>query len=190
VTNLALIGVAGPEDSKIQCEGTAGFYFWQLIPGNLTISNLLFSNCGGEIVNGQPCGALILDTVLHLNMTNVIVENSTGYGLLGYNLLGNSLITGSVFRHNRATKDCVGGNTWLYYSNCPNFDVTNFLMINSSKFLFGNESYLQFRSLGSGGLNFAMNCTNVHVNATNLTLYGNEGYFGGNAHFYFMLFIL
>jgi len=100
VTNLALVGVAGPEDSKIQCEGTAGFYFWQLIPGNLTISNLLFSNCGGEIVNGQPCGALILDTVLHLNMTNVIVENSTGYGLLGYNLLGNTLITGSVFRYN------------------------------------------------------------------------------------------
>jgi len=33
VTNLALIGVAGPEDSKIQCEGTAGFYFRQLIPG-------------------------------------------------------------------------------------------------------------------------------------------------------------
>ena len=67
VTNLALIGVAGPEDSKIQCEGTAGFYFRQLIPGNLTISNLLFSNCGGEIIEGLPCGTLILDTVLHHN---------------------------------------------------------------------------------------------------------------------------
>jgi len=33
-----------------------------------------------------------------------------------------------------------------------------------------------------------LNCTNVHVNATNLRLYGNEGYFGGNAQFYFMLF--
>jgi len=73
VNNLALIGVAGPEDSKIQCEGTAGFYFRQLIPGNLTISNLLFSNCGGEIIEGLPCGTLILDTVLHLNMTNVLV---------------------------------------------------------------------------------------------------------------------
>jgi len=103
VTNLALIGVAGSEDSKIQCEGTVGFYFWQLIPGNLTVSNLLFTNCGGEIIEGLRCGAVILDTVLHLNMTNVIVKNSTGYGLLGYNLLGNSLITGLVFRNNRAT---------------------------------------------------------------------------------------
>jgi len=115
VTNLALIGVASPEDSKIQCEGIAGFYFQQLIPGNLTISNLLLSNSGGEIVEGLPCGALILNTVLHLNMTNVIVENSTGYGLLGYNVLGDSFLTKSVFRRNRATQNCVGGNTFLLW---------------------------------------------------------------------------
>jgi len=187
VTNLALIGVAGPEDSKIQCEGTAGFYFWQLIPGNLTISNMLFSNCGGEILEGL-CGALILNTVLHLNMTNVIVENSTGYGLLGYNLLGNSLITGSVFRYNRATQECVGGNTWFHYSNCPSLDIATSLEIDSSEFLFGYQPHLQFLAGDSGGLNFFMNCTNVHVNATSLTLYGNQGIFGGNAHFYFMLF--
>ena len=187
VTNLALIGVAGPEDSKIQCEGPAGFYFRQLIPGNLTISNLLFSNCGGDIAEGS-CGALILDTVLHLNMTNVIVENSTGYGLLGYNILGNSFITGSVFRYNRATQDCLGGNTWFYYNNCPKLDTATSLVIDSSELLFGYQPHVQFRTLGSGGLNFAMNCTNVHVNATNLRLYGNEGYFAGNAQFYFMLF--
>ena len=43
-------------------------------------------------------------------------------------------------------------------------------------------------SLGSGGLNFLMNCTNVSVHTTNLTLYGNEGYFGGNMYHYFLLF--
>ena len=45
VTNLALIG-DDPEDSKIQCEGPAGLYFKQTIQCNLTISNLMFSNCG------------------------------------------------------------------------------------------------------------------------------------------------
>jgi len=188
VTNLALIGMASPEDSKIQCEGAAGLYFWQLIPGNLTISNLLFSNCGGEIVEGLPCGALILDTVLHLNMTNVIIENSTGYGLLAYNALGNSFLTKSVFRHNRATLDCVGGNTWFSYSNCPNLDISTSLVIDSSKFLFGHEPHMQFHCIGSGGLSFFMNCTNVYVNASNLKLSGNDGYFGGNAQFCFMLF--
>ena len=33
-----------------------------------------------------------------------------------------------------------------------------------------------------------MNCTNVHIIATKLGLYNNDGYFGGNAQFYFFLF--
>ena len=186
-TNLALIGV-GSEDSKIQCEGHAGLYFKQMIHGNLTISNLTFSNCGAESADGLPCGALVLDTVFDLNLTNVIVENSTGYGLLGFNLLGNPLITNSIFRYNKATLDCVGGNTWIYYGNCPKLDTPTLLTISSSRFLFGKQFHVQFLSLGSGGLNFVMNCTNVSVYATNLTLHGNEGYFGGNMYLYFLLF--
>ena len=33
-----------------------------------------------------------------------------------------------------------------------------------------------------------MNCTNLSVHTTNLTLYNNEGYFGGNMYLYFLLF--
>ena len=51
--NLALIGIAGPEKCKIQCQRPAGFYFKQMIHGNLTISNLMFSNCGVESVDGR-----------------------------------------------------------------------------------------------------------------------------------------
>ena len=54
VTNLALIGV-GSEDSKVQCEGPAGLFFRQMIHGNLTISNLMFSNCGAESADDLPC---------------------------------------------------------------------------------------------------------------------------------------
>ena len=117
VTNLALIGV-GSENSKVQCEGPAGLFFRQMIHGNLTISNLTFSNCGAKSVDGLPCGALVLDTVVDLNLTNVIVENSTGYGLLGFNLLGNSFITNSIFRYNIGTPDCIGANAWIYFGNC------------------------------------------------------------------------
>ena len=87
--------------SKIQCEGPAGLYFKQIVQDNLTISNLMFSNCTAESADGLPCGALILNTVFDLNLTNAIVENSTGYGLLGFNLLGNPLITDLVLKHNR-----------------------------------------------------------------------------------------
>ena len=186
--NIALIGMSGPEKCKIQCQHPAGFYFKQMIHGNLTISNLAFSNCGAESVDGLPCGALVLDTVFDLNLTNVIVENSTGYGLLGFNLLGKSSITNSVFRYNRATQDCIGGNAWIYYGNCPKLDTSTLLTISSSQFLFGKESHAQILIYGCGGLTFVMNCLNVSVHATNLTLYGNEGYYGGNMYLYFLLF--
>ena len=191
VTNLALIGVS-QEKCTIQCESRAGLYFKQIIRGNLTISNLTLSNCGAESADGLPCGALLLDTVFDLNLTNVIIENSTGYGLLGFNLLGNSFITNSVFRYNSATQECLGGNTWIYYGNCPKLDTPTVLTISSSQFLFGKhprgQQGLQGFSQSSGGLTFLMNCLNVSVNATDLTLYGNEGYFGGNLYFHFHLF--
>ena len=185
--NLALIGVSERGDIKIQCKGPAGLFFRQMIHGNLTISNLTFSNCGAESADGLPCGALLLDTVVDLNLTNVIVENSIGYGLLGFNLLGKSFITNSIFKYNIATQHCDGGNTWIYYNNCPNHDT--FLIIASSQFFFGKHPLVQRGlSWGSGGLTFIMGCPNVSVHATDLTLYGNEGYFGGNLFFRFLLF--
>ena len=138
VTDLALIGVS-QEKCKIQCEGLAGLYFKQIIRENLTISNLMLSNCGAESAGDLPCGALVLDTVVDLNLTNVIVENSTGYELLGFNLLGNSFITNSVFRHNSATQECLGGNTWIFFMViAPNwrllhssqFPLLNFSLVN------------------------------------------------------------
>ena len=187
VTNLALIGV-GPGESNIQCEGPPGLYLKQIIHGNLTISNLMFSNCGVESVDGLRSGALILNTVFDLNLTNVIVENTTGYGLLEFNLLGNSFVTNSVFRHNRATQDCIGGNTCIYYSNCPKLETPTLLTISSSQFLFGKVSTRPCRSLCTGGLSFYIKCTNVSVNATSLTMYGNEGHYGGNLCIHFWLF--
>ena len=186
VTNLALIGV-GSEDSKVQCEGPAGLFFKQMIHGNLTISNLTFSNCGAESADGLPCGALVLITVFDLNLTNVIVENSSGYGLLGVNLLGESFITNSVFRYNSGAQGCPGGNAKILYLSCPN--VTTFLTIESSQFLFGRMYYTKSHVFAdTAGLSLHMNCKYVHVCAKNLFLDGNEGHYGGNLHFWLFFF--
>ena len=40
----------------------------------------------------------------------------------------------------------------------------------------------------TAGLSFHMNCKNVHVHAKNLFLYGNEGHYGGNLHFWLFFF--
>ena len=75
----------------------------------------------------------------------------------------------------------------LRYSG-PKLGTLTLLTMYSSQFLFGRPFHVVCYSLGSGGLNFVMNCTNVSVHATNLTLYDNEGYFGGNMHLYFLPF--
>ena len=46
---------------NVQCEGPAGLFFRQMIHGNLSISNLMFWNCGAESADRLPCGALLLD---------------------------------------------------------------------------------------------------------------------------------
>ena len=50
MSNLVLVGMGGPKDSKIGCTGSAGFFFMQM--NNLTISNLMFSNCGAGVQAG------------------------------------------------------------------------------------------------------------------------------------------
>ena len=148
VANLVLIGV-GPEDSKIQCEGPAGLYSKQMVEDNLTTSNLMSSNCGAEPADDLPCDALIENTV---NLTTVIVKNSTGYGLLGFNLLGNPLITDSMFRYNRAPQDCtvmvVVPSLVLLHSS--QFALLNFCLV--GKFMW----YLTLWALES--LNYVMMC--------------------------------
>ena len=58
VTKLTLIGVLA-EDSKIQCEGPAGLYSKEVILGNFTVSNLMFSNCRAESADELPCIVLL-----------------------------------------------------------------------------------------------------------------------------------
>ena len=71
----------------------------------------------------------------------------------------------------------------------PKLDTLTLHTLYSSQFRFGRQFHVVAYSLDSGGLNFVMNCTNVSVHATSLTLYGNKRYFGGNLYLYILLFI-
>ena len=93
----------------------------------------MFSNCG------LPCGALILNTVFGLKLTNEIVANSTGYALLRFNLLDNPLITDSIFK---VTQDCSGENALICYGSCRKLDTLTLLTIYSSQFLFGRQFHV------------------------------------------------
>ena len=157
VTKLTPIGV-GPEDKKIQCEGLAGLYFKQVIPGNFTISNLMFPNELWSRVNRSPTlWCCYPKHCVWFEPDHVIVENSAGYGLLEFNVLGNPLITPSIFRYNRtALEETLGFVTYTVVA--PSLKLQHF------------TQFTLLKTISCGillpGLWRAKFCTNVSVYAT------------------------
>ena len=75
--------------SKIWCTKPAGFVF-EFVE-NLLIANLSFTNCGSSLHDeyrnmvGFSSSALQFFEVTNLTISHVVVQNSTGYGMISYN---------------------------------------------------------------------------------------------------------
>ena len=102
---------------------------------NLVISHLSVLYCGYlvlQFVNGkEPSSAAVYFlNIISLKLSNISVENSTGYGVVGVNVLGNSSISHSRFIFNNyytlnstncfhSQDSCKGGNMYLFYETLP-----------------------------------------------------------------------
>ena len=116
ITNLALLN-SDPYGAKIVCEMQSfGLAFLNIT--NLTLRNIVLSNCGTKLsmqlaqdalarqtdqmmkISNQPKAALFAVNVFSLTMIAVEVSNSSGHGFLGMNIIGNSQILYTIFREN------------------------------------------------------------------------------------------
>ena len=141
----------------ISCNSRAsgfGFVFVQ----SLQIANLSFMHCGADIskfahlIPQQDYLQLQNITVTlgfyvveNLNLSGVLVQNNTGYGLGAVNLLGSSSIVDSVFVFNRGDEYHPGANALVDFlldiNTCAIFpDITAAVNLNivSSKFMYGS----------------------------------------------------
>lgn len=187
VTNLRLVGShshshpPNQQFHKILCLSSAAFAFQK--GRNISIDNLVFSNCG-IVVAGHPA-ALYFDQVVGLSISQVIVENSSGYGLHVTDHLGNASIISSTFQFNSAAAT-EGGNVYFQFAraqcNTSNTEVLS-LTITDSQFLFGvgnpNVSIGQL----AGGLHIDLpnSCPCVLVNITDTVAKNNSGIYGNMA---------
>ena len=96
--------------SKICCTGQAGFEF--VLVENLLIENLSFTNCSRPISSNWS-SALFFTDVTNLTISRVLVQNTTGYGIVGLALKVNSSILESAFLYNHGDENCEGGNVIL-----------------------------------------------------------------------------
>ena len=125
--------MTGSNAANIICMQPATLMFYNM--ANLVISHLSVLHCGYPVlqfVNGkQPSSAAVyFMNIISLKLSNISVENSTGYGVVGVNVLGNSSISHSRFLFNNyytlnstncsyGLESCKGGNMYLFYETLP-----------------------------------------------------------------------
>ena len=208
VTNLTLAGynVSTSHAARIVCNKPASLMFSSIV--NLVIKHLSIIYCGSPIVTLKyrsekkwSSVAVLLQYITSLMLSEISVENSTGYGILGRNIFGNSSVSHSRFIFSNyytlsstncsyGLGSCMGGNMLLFYSeSAVNITGSNsVLSIDSCVFSDGvdtsNGRILTF----SGGLaiHYRPNqLLNLDISISNVVSTRNVGKEGAN--FYFIL---
>ena len=124
MNNLALVGLEWQVPSNntstlehmpaiINCSNGNGFIFQYST--FISIANITVAHCGAEF-NGISAAAIAFLESSNIEVTGVVVQNSTGFGLWMHNVLGNSQIAQSRFISNKENECFHGGNIFLRYS--------------------------------------------------------------------------
>ena len=120
VSNFIITGynVSSMHAAKIVCRRPAILAFFNIV--NLVIKHLSIVYCGYPLEYGKSVAVHLVD-IISLKVSNVSVENSTGYGIMGINVWGNSSVSHSRFIFNNyytltsticsyGLGSCAGGN--------------------------------------------------------------------------------
>ena len=225
ISNVSNITLRGDYNStRLVCITTelTSFVFIFINVYNLLLEDLSFLYCGhpiGQFSEMLPSyyssspeihAALLLIDIHSLQLSNVSVENSTGYGLLGVNVLGDSLISNSVFTFNnyyvmnvwnyceflllRRNLSCQGGNVMLIYVDpveCPTDMQVYSMTIVRSVFSFGANLYVSSVNIAllsvfhGSGLNVVLWQRSYGVNITTDSVISTENTASTGANLYF-----
>lgn len=168
---LSSIGTIGTP--TIQCRGSAGIIFRNITC--LSLHELIINECGtyfdGE---GLRRAALRIENTTHLEMVDVIIQSSRGYGLSMLQYGGEVSIYNCVFKYNSGMDKYAGGNANLSFPchSMLNSTTGSTLTIISTEFLYGNFGYDYPSYPMASGLLIHM-CSGVSINIDNTTLEGN-----------------
>ena len=187
VNNIALTGdptmipsqseIPFQPSSEIWCTGQAGFGF--VFVENLLIENLSFTNCGTPFSShSNLSSAILFSGVTNLTISRVVVQNTTGYGIISLALKGDSRIFESAFLYNHGDNSYIGGNVNLLLDNCDNsgYNTSSVsLSICSTYILYGDTP--QSSEGFPTGLSVMLTtnlCTNTNIVLDNVTVSQNK----------------
>ena len=159
--------------SEIRCTKQAGFLFDGI--NNLLIANLSFTNCGAPLFSDDSynySSAILITYVIDLTISQVIVQNSTGYGVMAIDTHGDLLIYKSAFLYNHGTETYLGGNIIIQFVLCSHLRKSTSISIQSSYILHGDTPQYNSYSLGLSIL-LQRYCSTVKIVLDDVTLAHN-----------------
>jgi len=118
-TNITLMSINCSSHTTVLCSNNSGFVFRGI--RNLQIKCLTFVNCS-RMSTLEECNlfvGLLFANCSNIYVLNIVVENSTGYGVCGQNNSGDFVSRNSVFQYNIGNIYNHGGNLQLFYKECP-----------------------------------------------------------------------
>jgi len=180
----------------ISCNSSGGGLIFGIVQ-SLLIANLTFIHCGTNIskvvdlfpyIPQQDYLQNIVITlgfflVEDLELSGVLVQNNTGYGLGTLILLGNSSITDSIFVFNKGNAVYPGGNAIVYFmfneqqcSLIPDKLAEVNFAITSSKFMYGSSPEFPTLLPVPPGLNIVLyqQCSHVTIQINNSIMSENQ----------------
>ena len=187
VNNLALVGLmwqASTSNSSvptkslyntpavIDCTDQNGFQF--TYSTSITIANITFIHCGVRM-DVDVRAAVAFEESSNINVTGVIIQNSTGYGLWMYNVLGNSSISQSRFISNKGNAIFRGGNMYMKYSLTEKYcNLETVIFSIQSSQLRGGKTLIPNYSAGFD-IQIQNYCNHLFINLNKVVLSGNNG---------------
>ena len=122
--------------SKIECV-VSGFNFINV--SGIHITNLTFTYCGQEVAS-SVCAALAFHVAYNVNLSQVTVRNSSGFG---YMLTGSLVVYRCMNQYSCTTLETAsicGGNVHFWYGECPE-NNSAYLEVELSYFLHGYNTF-------------------------------------------------
>ena len=204
VRNISMIGYDHTNNnskSVIQCAGPLGFAFINVT--EVRIAKLKFSSCGAhfpskvtaeekfvrpndfktKIPNMSNVTFYFLQTI-NVTISELVISNSTGAGLVGINMFGLSNISQTVFSGN--TPKCL--LLFLNIHSTSEVISPNILNITNSQMMFGKlTNVLQMYNATGLNITLAQTTYNVYIHIDNIKTYSNMNKKEWNGHLQFVI---
>ena len=175
--------------SSVHCTNRSGFRFWNAT--DVVVANISFTYCGVFMYLPSTALTLILrfmwhsyiytalafDRVSHITTSGLIVQNSTGHGLVVTYMKGSVTVTKSAFISNGINKTYWGGNTLFNHyddkQECSEASTTPFtLTVESSYFIHGVAASTIFTA--GMRINIIDFCSDIHISINHSIFLGNH----------------